>query len=271
VAYSIRVAYVNRISVGRLHIVLAPTWSAVLPDTSTPGERLRGARISANYASAAKAAEALGVGVSTYAGHENGQNDFNREQAVFYARKFKVSPAWLMFGDDFAPIDPRLGMPKSRAKGQGVIVPTMPAINVPDLAIHAGMGGGGNFEVRVDQDGRPVDPEQVRGFWSFPEYTLRQFGDLRKVYAWEARGDSMEPTLPGGSVVFVDISQRSPPPDDIYAIDAGDGLVVKRVRLIPRTDRVEIISDNKSYPADTLLRDEVTIWGRVIGAFQWRG
>lgn len=143
---------------------------------------------------------------------------------------------------------------------------------IPDLAIFAGMGGGGFLEVNVDDDGAPIDPDQVRGYWEFPEYMLRRFGNLRNIYAWEVRGDSMEPTLAGGSVVFVDTSQRALPPDDIYALDAGDGLVVKRLRLVPRTDRIEIISDNEDrYPRDKLLREEVTIWGRVIGWFQWRG
>lgn len=142
--------------------------------------------------------------------------------------------------------------------------------SVPDLAIFAGMGGGGYLEVTVDEHGRPSDPDQVRGYWEFPEYMLRRFGDLRHIYAWEVRGDSMEPTLQGGAVVFVDTSQTVPPPDDIYAINYGDGLMVKRVKLIPRSDRVSIISDNERYGADELLREEVKIWGRVIGWFQWR-
>ncbi|MDR3473375.1 MAG: S24 family peptidase [Devosia sp.] len=142
---------------------------------------------------------------------------------------------------------------------------------VPDLAIFAGMGGGGYLEVAVDEHGNPTEPDQVRGYWEMPEYMLRRFGNLRNIYAWEVRGDSMEPTIEGGSVVFVDTGQRSPPPDDIYAVNAGDGLVVKRLHLIPRSDQVEIISDNSRYPPDRLQREQVTVWGRVVGWFQWRG
>lgn len=145
------------------------------------------------------------------------------------------------------------------------------SVRVTDLAIFSGMGGGGLIEVPVDDYGAPSDPDQVRGYWEFPEYMVRRFGDLRNIYAWESRGDSMEPTIIGGSVVFVDISQASPPPDDIYAINYGDGLMVKRLKLIPRTNRVAIISDNDRYSADELLRDEVKVWGRVVGWFQWRG
>lgn len=143
-------------------------------------------------------------------------------------------------------------------------------VGIPDLAIFAGMGGGGMLEVYVDGDGAPSDPDQVRGYWGFPDYVIRRLGDIRNVYAWEARGDSMEPTIMSGSVVFVDTKQTMLPPDDIYALNYGDGLVVKRLKLIPRTDRVSVISDNERYPPDELLRDEVRIWGRVIGSFQWR-
>lgn len=148
-----------------------------------------------------------------------------------------------------------------------------PAANtsVPDLAIFAGMGGGGYLEVAVDAEGRPSDPDQVRGYWEFPDYMLRRFGNLKHIYAWEVKGDSMEPTLAGGAVVFVDTSQTVPPPDDIYALNYGDGLMVKRVKLVPRSDKVAIISDNDRYGVDELLREEVKIWGRVIGWFQWRG
>lgn len=142
---------------------------------------------------------------------------------------------------------------------------------VPDLAIFAGMGGGGMIEVDVDEAGAPIDPDQIRGYWEFPDYMLRRFGDLKNIYAWEVRGDSMEPTLTGGAVVFVDTSQTRLPPDDIYAINYGDGLMVKRLKLIPRSELVSVISDNERYGADDLIRDDVKVWGRVIGWFQWRG
>jgi len=61
-------------------------------------ERLREARLNAGFSSASKAACALGVGVSTYAAHENGQNGFDVDAAAKYARKFNVSVEWLLTG-----------------------------------------------------------------------------------------------------------------------------------------------------------------------------
>ena len=150
-------------------------------------------------------------------------------------------------------------------------LPNPSLVRIPDLAIFGGMGNGGLVEYREDDYGNPTDPDQVRGYWSLPDYMVRAFGDLKNVYAWEVRGDSMSPTLEGGSVVFVDTVQNSPPPDDIYAINYGDGLMVKRLKLVPRSDRVQIISDNERYGVDELLREEVQVFGRIVGWFQWRG
>lgn len=145
-------------------------------------------------------------------------------------------------------------------------------VRIPDLNLFGALGGGGLLEVISAVDsGMPTDPDQLRGFWTFPEYMVRAFRNVRGIYAWEVRGDSMEPTLAGGSVVFVDTEQNLLPPDDIYALDAGDGLVVKRLKLVPRSPHIDVISDNKErYPVDRLLREEVRVYGRIIGWFQWR-
>lgn len=176
------------------------------------------------------------------------------------ARELMVDPRYLL-GEN----DERLG---------AVYVPredTGPAmVRIPDLAIFGGMGGGGMLEVLQDESGALIDGDQLRGYWTFPDYMVSAFRNLRKIYAWEVRGDSMEPTLAGGSVVFVDMAQDRLPPDDIYAIDYGDGLMVKRLKLIPRSDRVAVISDNEHYGTDELLREEVHVYGRIVGWFQWR-
>lgn len=159
---------------------------------------------------------------------------------------------------------------------KGTLPPQSPSaggidlVRIPDLAIFGGMGSGGELDVYT-RAGALLDPEQVRGYWSLPEYMTRGFGPLKNIYVWEVRGDSMEPTLPGHSVVFVDVSQNHLPPDDIYAVNYGEGLLVKRIKLIPRTDRLLVMSDNERYGSDEMNRDDVRVWGRVVAWFQWRG
>ena len=62
-------------------------------------ERLKKARELAGFKKAAEAARAMGIPYPTYAGHENGaRGAFKIEDAVRYAKKFKVSLEWLLTG-----------------------------------------------------------------------------------------------------------------------------------------------------------------------------
>jgi len=61
-------------------------------------ERLREARLEAGYSSASAAARAHGWKTSTYIAHENGQNDFDAEQAQEYAKALKTTAEWLLWG-----------------------------------------------------------------------------------------------------------------------------------------------------------------------------
>ena len=86
----------------------------------------------------------------------------------------------------------------------------------------------------------------------------------REIEAINVDGDSMEPTLQDGSIVFIDRSQTNINRDGIYIATTTAGLFIKRIRL--RADgMVELISDNKAYSPETMLPEEIQIVGRVIG------
>ena len=77
-------------------------------------------------------------------------------------------------------------------------------------------------------------------------------------------GESMEPTLQDGSIVFVDRTQTNINKDGIFIASTTAGLFIKRIRQ--RADgMVELISDNKAYSPEVLAPDEVTIVGKVVG------
>jgi hypothetical protein len=61
-------------------------------------ERLQHARELAGYETATDAANALGVAVPTYGGHENGFRGFRADSGQRYAQFFRVSFEWLMTG-----------------------------------------------------------------------------------------------------------------------------------------------------------------------------
>lgn len=85
----------------------------------TMSERLREARAVSGFTSASSAAKAHGWRVSTYIAHENGQNDYSPERAEVYAKAFKTTAEWLLFGKEAATtgIDAQLRtLPPDEAK-----------------------------------------------------------------------------------------------------------------------------------------------------------
>jgi len=77
-------------------------------------------------------------------------------------------------------------------------------------------------------------------------------------------GESMEPTLQDGSIVFLDRTQTNINKNGIFIAATTGGLFIKRIQQ--RADgMIELISDNSMYPPQTISPDEVTIVGKVVG------
>lgn len=77
-------------------------------------------------------------------------------------------------------------------------------------------------------------------------------------------GESMEPTLQDGSIVFVDRTQTDIGKNGIFIASTTGGLFIKRIQQ--RADgMIELISDNSMYPPQAVASDEVMIIGKVVG------
>lgn len=84
------------------------------------------------------------------------------------------------------------------------------------------------------------------------------------VEAIHVDGESMEPTLQDGSIVFVDRAQTNINKNGIFIASTTGGLFIKRIHQ--RADgMIELISDNSIYPPQAIHADEVTIIGKVVG------
>jgi phage repressor protein C with HTH and peptisase S24 domain len=255
----------------------------VLQCMSTMHERLREARRSAGYASAAKAAAALGVKTSTYAAHENGQNEFDAETAKQYGRRFKVGAAWLLTGEtedlrrvpigsEFsADVDgdqqPTIGSETGR---QGI-----PAHGIAEVDVTAGLGAGGVTLVSeaTSPRGARFAAEIVRDYWVLPSWMLSRLS-VRPEHtaAFPMQGDSMEPVLFAGEVGFVDLRHRVPSPPGIYAIsDQFGGVMFKRLEVVSRPSddetMVSIASDNPKHATRIVPFADIYVVGRYIGKF----
>jgi len=79
-------------------------------------------------------------------------------------------------------------------------------------------------------------------------------------------GDSMEPTIKDGSIIFIDRSDKNIQNGGIFVISTNSGTFVKRVNL-KSTGEIELISDNKIYPPETISSENVEIVGKVVKIF----
>jgi DNA-binding XRE family transcriptional regulator len=64
-----------------------------------PNDRLQKARQEAGYENAVDAARAFGWGQSTYISHENGTRGLKPTIAERYAKAFRVTPEWILYGN----------------------------------------------------------------------------------------------------------------------------------------------------------------------------
>ncbi len=74
-------------------------------------------------------------------------------------------------------------------------------------------------------------------------------------------GDSMEPTIKDGSIIFIDRNDKNVQNGGIFVIATTAGVFVKRVNL-KSNGKLELISDNKLYPGETV--EDATIIGKVV-------
>lgn len=82
-------------------------------------------------------------------------------------------------------------------------------------------------------------------------------------------GDSMHPTLDGGNIMLLDLSDAKLKDGKIYALQVNDGLLIKRVQL-RHNGAVTLKSDNPQYESYGLSAEEAKEL-RVVGRLVWAG
>ena len=95
-------------------------------------------------------------------------------------------------------------------------------------------------------------------------------GNLNKIQVITARGDSMEPTIENGDVMFVDTAVEAFEGDGLYLLWYIDGLKAKRLQSTVGGGLM-IISDNSSYRTETVRGEDLNAV-RIIGCIRgaWR-
>ena len=108
--------------------------------------------------------------------------------------------------------------------------------------------------------------EGAIGSLRFSMRWLREQGlDPAMLSAIAVTGDSMAPTLQDGDEILVDASPRGLR-DGVHVVRLHDTLLVKRLDT-SRSDRITLLSDNRSYAPIEVDPAELKVVGRVV----WKG
>ncbi len=152
----------------------------------------------------------------------------------------------------------------------------VPAGGSAQIDVTGGMGGGGLSIVSEGVPGRhgmTFAAEHVRDYWRLPPAILIALGlAAQDVAIIPVQGDSMQPTLDEGDVVFIDTRHRWPSPPGLYAVlDEIGGVVVKRLEVSSKPgaeqQTVSVISDNPRHITREWNSEDLFIIGRVLRKF----
>lgn len=244
------------------------------------GKRLRAVRAAIGMEDRDLFAERTGISKSTIANYERGDRTPDASMLERYREVWEVDLNWLVAGEGSMFLTPDHPLPapiqefldrkreresKRRSRQSTHVSPSKADVISTDF-IRLPLYN----EVRASAGlGAVPASERADGVIAFERRFLRDQGAVpeRCSIIW-ARGTSMKPTIPDGSILVVDHSQREVEHGCIYVFNVCDRLVVKRARW--RMDgRLELVSDNtaEDYPVETFgpeTADQLHVIGRVV-------
>jgi phage repressor protein C with HTH and peptisase S24 domain len=183
-------------------------------------KRLRTAREMRGFKSAKEAAERHNFVYATYSQHERGQSAITRA-AKDYARAFKVSEAWLLTGEGYAPQ------------------------STNEIPVMGYLGAGAEVEPEYEQV-PPEGLEQIELPFPIPEDLI----------AFKVKGASMLPVFRYGAVIVVHREQKRPT-ESFYGEEAAvrteDGRrFIKTITRGSEANTVNLISFNDAKPIESV-------------------
>jgi len=192
-------------------------------------------------------AKELGISQATFATMKKRGAIPYKELMEFCARR-KISINWLFF-------DQAAGM---------LVEETDKYFHVKYFSNVRASAGGGAEGFGEDYEEIVIDSKLMQTI--FKNQDLEELKN-KEIDAIRVDGDSMEPTLKNGSIVFVDRSKREISKEGIFIVSTPGGLFIKRLNR--KVDgSIELISDNRLYSPEVLAPSEVNIVGKVVGEIE---
>jgi len=186
----------------------------------------------------------LGISQATFATMKKRGAVPYKELMEFCARR-KISINWLFF-------DQSAGM---------LVEETEKFFKIKYFSSVRASAGGGAEGFGEEYNVVTVDRLFIKSFYNdISDEELKS----KNIEAIHVDGESMEPTLKNGSIVFVDRDQNEISKDGIFVVSTPGGLFIKRINR-KADGSIELISDNERYSPEVLSPQEVSVVGKVIG------
>ncbi|MCV6608412.1 MAG: phage repressor protein [Campylobacterales bacterium] len=162
------------------------------------------------------------------------------EEVIGFCVKNRISVNWLLYEQDTSSL-----------------VETTNQYAYVKYFQNVSASAGGGADVDDEENGKLFIDDQVAN---------RLGMSLNSIEAINVVGESMEPTLKDGDILFIDRDKTDISRGGVFVVSSPHGVFVKRV--FKRVDgQIDIISDNQDYSPQTLTPDEVTIVGKAVGVF----
>jgi phage repressor protein C with HTH and peptisase S24 domain len=225
------------------------------------GARLKAARKAAGLTQA-DVAKALGVTFGAVSQWETGATSPKGRNLIALAKLFRVAPAWLSHGEGRKEAANESGelywisgfdtWDEGTALGEDEV--ELPLFTEIELGC-----GTGRYSVEEAQG------PKLR----FSKASLRRANvDADAAACAFVVGDSMEPMLPDGACVGIDTSTKAVKEGDLYAVDHGGLLRVKRVYRLPGGG-LKLRSANPEHPDEMITPEQMEDEFRVVGRVFW--
>ena len=187
-------------------------------------------------------AEEIGMSPANYSNMKKKRN-LPLVNITDYCAIKKVSISWILYGQSSQML----------ADNTGDI------LKIPYLKEINGSAGGGAFN---------DDNIDITYFSLDRTYTdMLGIKEKDKIEAIKVVGDSMEDTLKDGAIILIDRNKTDIAGGGLFVVNTPNGVSVKRLMMNP-VSGIDLISDNKIYLPQTVVADEVTVIGKVIGALE---
>jgi hypothetical protein len=195
-----------------------------------------------------------GISLSGVQKHETGERDMDTEVLGLYEKLYKVSK------NQIAP-----------SAFDKMVEPSTPRLVISEHETSANKKSGYVSLYELDTIGGTTTDVSLHKYkhleppYPIPLANLNEasFSDPKNLYIIRVFGDNMEPTLSDGCRVVVDAGITKFNKSGIYVLWDGTGLSIKRMQSLSN-GKIQLLSDNKNYPLESVSLQNITIKGRVI-------